>query len=103
MSRPVITVPLVSKWYHLLLTREGITCPLPFEDIEVTVGRNWNWADDGSVVGDHIVHPKAVRMYASLKGFHVDDLSYELLVGRWVLEWPGCDAVAAEMGEEVDT
>lgn len=93
----VVTVPYEHKWYHLWITEEdGAKRVLSFEEIEATVARKWDWSS-GSVLGDHIVHPRAVQMYAAMKGMTLDPLSHELLVGRWVLEWPGCDRIESEM------
>lgn len=99
---PVISVAFAAKWYCLTLIREGSATPLTFEEVEQTIAREWDWAEDGSVVGDHIIHPKAVRMYAAKMNYHLDELAYELLIGRWVLECPGCAWFAEKMGNNIE-
>jgi len=34
----------------------------------------------------HVFNPRAIARMAEARGFRMDDASYELMVGRWVLE-----------------
>ena len=87
---PILTVELYIKWYKLYLIQPiGRVSEVRFDEIESFLGREWEWAHDGSIQGDHVVNPKAVEQYAKQKGYTLDPLAYELLVGRWVIEHLG--------------
>lgn len=95
----ILTVPFESKWYHLLVVSEGKVDVLPFHELEEVVGPTWDYAIS-PVLGDHIVHPRAAQRYAARKGLGMDPLAFELLVARWVLEWPGMSTVAEGMFDD---
>ena len=95
----ILTVPFESKWYHLLVVSEGKVEVLAFHELEEAIGGTWDYAAS-PVLGDHIVHPRAAQRFASLMGLSMDPLAFELLVARWVLEWPGMSAVAEEMFDD---
>lgn len=81
-----ISVPFETKWYNLLLEEGGEKKPLHFTEVSQRVEAVWSHRLRGSIFVDHIIHPRAVLMYAALLGHTVDELSLELLIGRWVLE-----------------
>ena len=47
-----------------------------------------------SYVADHVPNPIAVVRWAYAKGFRVDDQSFEMMLGRWMIEATPRDANA---------
>lgn len=94
-----LLVPFESKWYCLrLVSSEGVETDVSFSEVEGAVFPEWSFATDGTVIADHIIHPRAVVLYCNKKGHALDPLSYELLVGRWVLEYPMHEVLAKRLG-----
>lgn len=74
-----ITVELTTKWSILFIvdTKTGIR--------ELT----YSELGDGDPSGhfcDHCPRPMSVLDYAERNGFEIDDLAWELIVGRWMIE-----------------
>lgn len=87
VALPTLTVELYIKWYKLYLIQPlWRVTEVSFDEIESALGSTWDWVNEGSIQGDHVVNPKAVEKYAEQKGYTLDPLAYELLVGRWVIE-----------------
>lgn len=75
-SSPVLTVELSNKWYELyLIYPDGKIESVFFPTSE----------KDTSFV-DHVPNPRVVQEYARKKGYWIDDLALELIVGRWFTE-----------------
>lgn len=80
-GRPLVTVAFKTKWYGLtILHPEGGSEEVPFPD-EFTRGV------DGSPYLDHVPNPAHVASWAKRMGYDVDPLSWELIVGRWQIEY----------------
>jgi hypothetical protein len=79
-----VTCELYSKWYELWIVAEDSRIPprpLPFDELEpfaATLGE--------SAYNDHVPNPKAVVLFALAHGLYVDDLAFEIMVGRWHTE-----------------
>lgn len=73
---PILTVEMVSKWYYLCLVHPDN--PMPEE---LSFGRLESFASPHAV--DHCPNPKAVEAYAHDKGYLLDDIGFDLIVGRW--------------------
>lgn len=77
---PTLTCELWVKWYSLYLVHpDGSVSKInpPIDDLE-----DFNW-DDESVVGDHCWNPKVLGRYAEAQGWEIDDLSFDVIAGRW--------------------
>jgi hypothetical protein len=78
--RPVLTVELEEKWYSLFLVKSDCTVEeIPFPDC-------MDYATHGSPYVDHAPSPFHVAQWAKDKDIHLDDVSLELIIGRWELE-----------------
>lgn len=95
IAMSVLTVELYSKWYSLFLvelTAELSLVPSPFKVSEVAFpewGPGYDYPDlrewtSGYV--DHCPSPVAVMQLAKQKGWAIDELAMELIVGRWEME-----------------
>ncbi len=76
---PVLTCELYIKWYALYLVEPDKTVrqvPLELRELE-------QYAEGESVVGDHCWNPYVIQRLADAKDWIIDDLSFDLLVGRW--------------------
>ena len=82
--RPTLTAEDYQKWYSLYLVEPGGKSRpyLQSEDYDVVVDEF-----EGSAWGDHIVNPDFVRFLAKRKGLEIDSRSYEVIVGRWVMQY----------------
>ena len=77
--KPLLTVELSYKWYCLYLVDQfGWFEEITFDKLEGT-------EEDPAFV-DHVPHPNAVQDLAKKNGWHVDEVAYELMVGRWETE-----------------
>lgn len=77
-DQPVLTCELYVKWYTLyLVTEDGDIKSIDLSGI-------YEFAeDDETAEGDHCWNPKVLDRMAEAKGWRIDDLSFELMVGRW--------------------
>ncbi len=80
-----LTVENYGKWYDLyLVTSNGLIIKYGYESYVDIVNMF-----PGTIWGDHVINPDFVCMLAEHKGFDVDERSYEIIVGRWVIEHEG--------------
>lgn len=71
-----------SKWYNLeLWTPEGMHS-IEFPDMG-------NYEKLGSPYVDHVPNPKHVVLWAESMGYELDEMSLEVMIGRWALEVEG--------------
>lgn len=80
LPHPVLTVERYCKWYDLYLvlpdgTVRGVGA-YPYDDFAV----------GETAMGDHCWNPAVVQRVAAHERWIVDDLSMELIAGRWVIE-----------------
>lgn len=79
-TTPTLTVELYEKWYDLyLVAPDGTVTEVSFGDLE---DRRY-CAGDQTAVADHVPNPVVVAAYAQFHEYWVDNLAYELMVGRW--------------------
>lgn len=88
--RPVLTVELSGKWYSLFLihddrTVEGVTFA-ELSDIWDDPQLHPSFRRSGAAYVDHVPNPYAVAKLADSRAWHLDELAYELIWGRWMLE-----------------
>lgn len=76
---PVLTMELYSKWYELFVIGPGVIS-ISFDKLEA-------FAEDESAYCDHVPNPKAVYRFAKANGYHLDEQAYEMIIGRWELEY----------------
>ena len=77
---PILTVELASKWYALyVVDAEGKVEEITFGELATVEG-------PGAPYCDHVPNPDRLRRLAEARGWYVDDLAEELVVGRWQLE-----------------
>ena len=73
---PILTAELYCKWYTLYLIN-------PDGSIEKYDPYN---VDDNIRVADNLWHPDDIREFVENNNLLMDELFYEILVGRWVTE-----------------
>lgn len=77
---PVLTVETYTKWYVLYLIKPGGEVEeVSFAELEAHCG-------DGSPYLDHAPNPNAVIRLANARGWYLDELALELIIGRWELD-----------------
>lgn len=81
MGVPYITCELYLKWYCLWVVHpSGTVVPLDSDALEA-------YTPTGeSSVGDHCFNPRAVQRMSDALGWETDDLSMELITGRWLID-----------------
>lgn len=92
---PVLTCELYSKWYALYLVEPDKTvrpAPLDLRELE-------QYAEGASVVGDHCWNPYVLQRLADAKDWLIDDLSFDLMVGRWHANRGEPEAIVDEFRE----
>ncbi len=82
-QKPTLTIENYQKWYDIYLVMpDGKTMPYrDYDDIEARF-RETTW-------GDHVINPDFFRAIALLRGFDIDERSFEIVVGRWHIEYLG--------------
>jgi hypothetical protein len=90
----VLTVENYCKWYSLYLIHEdGRVEKIPFPD--------QGWAQSGeSAYADHVPNPTVVQRFAERKGYLLDTQAFEMIIGRWELEY--VDAAGTKYGGDVE-
>lgn len=79
--QPTISVELYDKWYNLQLIHTDLTVKsINFPELNL-------FYDSEPNVCDHCPNPKTVREFANRNNFQIDNLAYELIVGRWNIEY----------------
>lgn len=94
--RPVVAVPLSSKWYQLWLVHpDGGVSIAPLYDAEPDledVGHADSYAA-GSVSGDHCWNPYYVEAWAAKHGFDLCPMARDLMIARWIRYHDGSDQI----------
>jgi hypothetical protein len=74
-----VTVENYCKWYTIALVHpDGAVEEVPFpEDL---------WIEGESPFVDHVPNPRYVAKWARAKGYAIDEVSMDLMVGRWELD-----------------
>ncbi len=76
----ILTVELYEKWYSLYVVgASGLVDEVSFAELELYCG-------DGSPYTDHCPNPNAVLRMAASRGWEVNELALELIVGRWEMK-----------------
>jgi hypothetical protein len=89
---PILTVENYLKWYELYLIQpDGSITTIPFEELEPYE------KDDGPVMGDHVFNPRVVQRMAHAQDYHLDTQAFEMLIGRWELEYKNKSEYQQEM------
>jgi len=88
--KPQITVALEPKWYCLYLITPVIPDVPDLDDIrEIKFEELEAIADGGDIaVCDHVPNPHLVVRYAESRGYTIDPLALEVIIGRWELICP---------------
>jgi hypothetical protein len=88
---PVLTVELCAKWYGFVLVRDGsppIVEEVPFpndDDVRELVKKGL--LSRGLVpYVDHVPNPRVVELFAEMRGYYLDEVAYEMMIGRWETE-----------------
>ncbi len=78
---PILTVEMYPKGYSLwVLYPDGHVEMEPFPyHLDMPAGQ--------PAVGDHCVHPLAAQKLAKEKGWVVDCVAFEVMIGRWELDY----------------
>lgn len=75
-----LTVENYSKWYELFLVRtDGEVVAYHFGYLSDICGYDTPYVD-------HVPNPVVVARLAKLRGWRLDEQSYEMIIGRWELE-----------------
>lgn len=100
LTKPLITVEAISKWYRLWVVKPGVEYePLEFMELDELGAKDGYRL--GSAYVDHVPNPRYVVRYAVKHGYHVDPVALEVMIGRWELE---CVVMSryTDMLEELD-
>lgn len=88
---PTVTVEVASKWYGIYLAtpvdEASGMCEIAEWDFGVL--EPFRCPGSGSYFVDHVPNPNAVRQFCAAKDYELDDLGFELIVGRWLTEVEG--------------
>lgn len=77
---PLVCVEMAGKWYTLFVLHvDGHLVEHDFGVLEPH-------RKSGCCYIDHTPYPPAVTAWARFMGYYVDDLSLEMMVGRWITE-----------------
>ena len=85
----VLTVECYSKWYELFL----ITAPVEIGHLAKIQGIHFGMFDRDeftkgeSAYCDHAPNPGVVARFAAAYGYRIDSAAFEMIVGRWELEY----------------
>lgn len=78
----VLTMECYHKWYEMVLV---------YSDKIVSVGfdvlANPQFCKKEAPWCDHVPNPRAVYRYAAANGYHLDSEAFEMIIGRWELEY----------------
>lgn len=84
MTDVVVTVELAEKWYGLIL--------VPPESARGWEPMEVSFPDGDGVIPsfvDHVPNPVIVKLWAEKMNYYLDEIAYELMVGRWEIEVRG--------------
>jgi hypothetical protein len=76
----VLTMECYCKWYDLQLV-------YPDRIEAVDFGVLYDHCKNEAPSCDHAPNPRAVYRYAAAKGFQIDNEAFEMMIGRWELEY----------------
>lgn len=108
---PTITVALDTKWYRLFLLLPDLDSRGEHRVVELEFPDPPEFK--GTPYVDHVPNPRCVLFFARVYGYVIDDLAWELMIGRWELiegtpqhrsagdAWQFVDAQRAEHEEQV--
>lgn len=87
-SRPTVTVEIATKWYGLWLMSPLDKEQQIYRLDELHYGVLKDFRDYGSrpYAVDHVPNPNCVLLFCKEKGYALDDLGLELMIGRWATE-----------------
>ena len=74
MTVPILTAELSSKWYTLYLIHPNGSVETIDPNIE----------DDDVRYVDNVWHPDDIVKFCEKRGYILDELFYEMLLGRWI-------------------
>lgn len=81
-DRPVLTVENRPKWCGLeLVMPDGTVQEVGYGELQGVADARGTWP-----YVDHVPDPTVVSELAAKMGWHVDGVSYEVMVGRWETE-----------------
>lgn len=79
---PTVTVELYVKWYELYLIAPQVDGRKSIYKIGLDELDECR-PDGVSAYVDHVPNPKVVKLFAQRNGFEIDELAWDLIVGRW--------------------
>lgn len=79
-SGSVLTVECYCKWYELFLVNPDALVGIHFGVLE-------KHSKNEAPYCDHAPNPKAVYRYAQAQGYQLDREAFEMIIGRWELEY----------------
>lgn len=83
---PVVCVEFYSKWYSVYIVfPDRANNDRPGAIVEYAYPHDC--PDGESPFLDHVPNPKAIAKFAQEHGCLIDPLSWELMVGRWEIEY----------------
>lgn len=79
---PVLTVENYCKWYELFVVNvDGSIKSIDFGQLD---------DGEGTPYCDHAPNPVKVMYLAKRLGLHLDEQAFEMIIGRWEMEYHGC-------------
>lgn len=85
VKTPEIAVEIYMKWYTLfLITPDNKITPITFPDEDDL--KKYDDLETPSAF-DHVPNPAFVERYCEENGYYLSDITKELLVGRWEIDY----------------
>ena len=78
----VLTMECYCKWYELFLINADTVVSISF-----AVLADPRFCKHEAPFCDHVPNPRAVYRYAMANGYHLDTEAFEMIIGRWELEY----------------
>ena len=78
----VLTMECYCKWYEMFIVHTDKIVSVGFG-----VLADSRFCKDESPFCDHVPNPRAVYRYAAANGYHLDNEAFEMIIGRWELEY----------------
>ena len=82
IAQPTLTVENYVKWYNLYLVMTDGTV----EEVSIDLIKQFEIEFNLILLHNHCFNPLAIEKFADWCGWLLDDVSYEVIVGRWVIE-----------------
>lgn len=87
-TRTTLTIELAQKWYGLWLVTpvDADSRMYRLDELHFGVLKEARGSTEDPYAVDHVPNPAAVLLFCREKGYALDDLGFEMMIGRWETE-----------------